>query len=290
MNQLGRPKRVELAHFLRTRRERVTPAEAGIAARSRRRSPGLLRDEVALLADVSVTWYTWLEQGRPVKVSATTLNNIAAALRLSPDETTHLFALADRPWQPRRGEEVTPEVRNMLAGIGPNPAYLTNHCWDVIASNDAATLGLFDFTGAPYDIERNLVYDILTNRNRQAEIVDWERHARRIVGAFRGSYGRHRDDERFAAIIKRCQDESEAFRCWWSEHEITEQRPGRIDLNHPTLGVVGYTYASFRATDSSDLRLTIYTPATAGLALQLRNALDARSPDESVHCRPNGIP
>src|SRR5258708_17715955 len=92
-----RPKRVELGHFLRSRRERLAPVDVGLAWRSRRRAPGLLGEEVAQLADVSVTWYTWLEQGRPVRVSENTLRNVAHALRMTTAETTHLFLLAERP-------------------------------------------------------------------------------------------------------------------------------------------------------------------------------------------------
>jgi transcriptional regulator with XRE-family HTH domain len=271
MDQAERPKRTELAHFLRSRRERLTPAQAGIAVSSRRRAPGLLREEVAQLADVSVTWYTWLEQGRPVNVSAATLTNIARALRLSSDESTHLFTLADRPLRGPRGEDVPPELRRLLDSIGPNPAYLTNHCWDVVAANDALAAGMFAIGDAPGAVETNLVVDMLTNPQRRDEIVDWERHARRIVGAFRASHGRHRHDERFAPIIERCLAESESFRRWWDDHEIADQRPGTIELTHPLWGPIAYTFTSFRATDAGGLRLTIYTPASPGLAERLMN-------------------
>jgi transcriptional regulator with XRE-family HTH domain len=273
MEQPERPKRVELGHFLRTRRERVTPAEAGFAVRSRRRAPGLLREEVAQLADVSVTWYTWLEQGRPVNVSVATLSNVARALRLSGEETTHLFALADRPQHAERGEDVAPELRALLEGIGPNPAYLTNHCWDVIAFNAAMTVGMFAIDPAAEALQRNLVVDVLTNPVRRGEIADWDSHARFMVGAFRGSFGRHRHDERFARIIAYCNEHSEPFRRWWDDHEIAEQRPGTLELLHPQWGSVRYTFASFRATDASDLRLTIYTPATPELAAKLTLAI-----------------
>jgi transcriptional regulator with XRE-family HTH domain len=273
MQQPVRPRRIELAHFLRTRRERIAPEDAGLAVRSRRRAPGLLREEVAQLADVSVTWYTWLEQGRPVNVSATTLNNIAHALRLTPDETRHLFTLADRPMQQQRGEDVGPELRRLLDGIEPNPAYLTNHCWDIIATNAALTVGMFEIDPNGDALGRNLVVDVLTNPRRRDEIADWEEHARFIVGAFRGSFGRHRHDERFARIIDYCMTNSEPFRQWWGKHEITEQRPGTIDLHHSLWGSISYSFASFRATDASDLRLTIYTPVTPGLAGRLAAAI-----------------
>jgi transcriptional regulator with XRE-family HTH domain len=277
VEQQERAKRVELTHFLRTRRERVSPADVGLGTPARRRSTGLRRAEVAQLADVSVTWYTWLEQGRPVRVSATTLSNVAMALRLSTDETVHLFTLADRPLQSFRGEIVSGELQRLLRGIGPNPAYFTNHCWDVMATNDAAALGLFDFPADRPAIERNLVYDILTNPRRRLEIVNWEDHARRIVGTFRGSYARHSGDPRFGTIIKRCLDDSAEFRQWWHEHEVTGQRPGSIELNHREWGRIGYTFVSFRTTEASDLRMTIYTPASADLDRRLRNAIEEKN-------------
>jgi transcriptional regulator with XRE-family HTH domain len=274
MHRPDRPKRAELSHFLRSRRDRIKPADVGLAVRSRRRATGLLREEVAQLADVSVTWYTWLEQGRPVNVSPATLNNVARALLLSPEETSHLFTLADRPVRAQRGEDVPYEFRTMLDGIGPNPAYLTNHCWDVVARNRAADIGLFSVDAQTEDIGYNLVVDVLTNPQRRDEIVDWEQHARRMVGAFRGSFGRHRHDERFARVIAYCETHSEPFRRWWDEHEIAEQLPGTIDLTHALFGPIRYTFSSFRATDASDLRLTIYTPVTPGLASRLASALD----------------
>lgn len=277
MDQPERPKRVELGHFLRTRRERVTAAEAGFAVRSRRRAPGLLREEVAQLADVSVTWYTWLEQGRPVNVSPATLSNVARALRLSAEETTHLFALSDRPQRPARGEDVAPELRRMLDGIGPNPAYLTNHCWDVVAVNAAMTIGMFAIDPAAEALQHNLIVDVLTNPARRKEIADWDSHARFMVGAFRGSYGRHRHDKRFARIIAYCNEHSEPFRRWWDDHEIAEQRPGTIEVHHAQWGIVCFTFASFRATDASDLRLTVYTPVAAEFATQLALAIQAKA-------------
>jgi transcriptional regulator with XRE-family HTH domain len=272
-----RPKRVELAHFLRTRRERVLPGDVGLPKRSRRRTPGLLREEVAQLADVSVTWYTWLEQGRPVRVSETTLSNVAKALQLSIAETTHLFLLAERPVHVKRGEHVAVEVRRLLDGVGPNPAYITNNCWDVIAMNDAATLGLFAFPEDGPPIARNFVYDILTNPQRRLEIVDWETYARRMVVSLRGGHARYGDDERFDEIINRCFEASEAFRGLWNEHAMNELRPGSMEINHPVWGLITYTFASFRATEVSDLRLTIFTPASADLEKRLRAAIEKKN-------------
>ena len=269
------PKCVELGRFLRSRRERLTPADVGIAQRSRRRVPGLLREEVAQLADVSVTWYTWLEQGRPVRVSEHTLRNIARALRMTTAETTHLFLLAERAPDARAGEDVAVEVRRLLAEIGPNPAYITNNCWDVLATNDAASTGLFDFTGCT-GIERNFVYDIVTNPRRLAEIVDWERFARQMVVNLRYGLARYHDD-RFPGIIDQCFAASEAFRGWWNAQEVSELRPGRIEVHHPQLGDMAYTFVSFRATVVNDLRLTIYTPETPQLARRLQAAMNAKS-------------
>ena len=266
-------KRSELADFLKTRRARISPLEAGFPERPRRRTEGLRREEVAMLADVSVTWYTFLEQGRPLNVSAETLHNVARALRLNHAETAHVFALADCPgFRLPKGEAVSATVRAMLAGLGPNPAYLTNHCWDVLAWSEAARAGFIDYS-ALHAIERNMIFDFFANPQRRALVVGWERHARRMIGQFRVSYGRHRDDPRFADIIARCLASSTDFRTWWTQHEVEDRHPGEIEIRHPELGELAFRFSSFGPSDAGDIRLTIYTPADAAGRVKIARAL-----------------
>ena len=141
--------RSELVDFLQTRRARLTPYDVGLPAGSRRRTVGLRREEVASLANISATWYTWLEQGRKIRVSPQTLTRIAAALQLDEGERTYLFTLADQAVpKAMRGETVSVALQQMLDGMGLNPAYLTNHCWDVLDWSPAAAAG-FSWSSAP---------------------------------------------------------------------------------------------------------------------------------------------
>ncbi len=157
-------RRRELGQFVRTRRERLSPKSVGLPKGAARRTPGLRREEVAQLASVSVTWYTWLEQGRDINVSAQALNTIARALRMDRTEQTHLFMLARQPLppQPPPDEEATPVLRRVLANVGISPAYVTGRRWNVLAWNEAAEVVFGNF-GAKMGRERNLLWRSFTD-------------------------------------------------------------------------------------------------------------------------------
>lgn len=267
-----RTRRDELAHFLQTRRARLTPAIAAEPGR-RRRTAGLTREEVAAASHISTAWYTWLEQGRDIRVSGAALSRIADALRLDAGERVHLFHLAELalPLQSRT-EEVSVELRNMLDGMGANVVYLTNHCWDVLAWSEAARYGFVDYaTLAPS--ARNVVLDFFTTSERRTQFVDWEQHAHRVVAEFRASYGRHKNDARFAPLIERCRTSPE-FAHWWDEHDVGERRPGTVEFQHALLGRLTFTSTTFAPNAGGSLRMTIYAPADdrtrAALATALR--------------------
>jgi transcriptional regulator with XRE-family HTH domain len=268
-------RRLELGQFLQSRRARLAPPP-GAAVVRRRRTAGLTREEVAAAASISATWYTWLEQGRDIRVSPPALGRIADALKLDDGERSYLFTLAEQA-VPRRwhGEDVPVALQAMLDGMGLNPVYLTNHCWDVLLWSPAATLGFIDYTDAK-PAARNVVYDFFSEPRRRVEFVDWERHARRIVAEFRASYGRHPDDPRFAPLIKRCCEVSSEFARWWAEHEVQDRYPGLIERTSPELGRLSFSYTSFAPSDAGALRMTIYTPADDrtrdALAGALRNS------------------
>jgi transcriptional regulator with XRE-family HTH domain len=265
-------RRLELGHFLQSRRARLAPA-ADAAVVRRRRTAGLTREEVAAAASISTTWYTWLEQGRDIRVSPQALTRIADALKLDDGERSYLFRLAEQAI-PRRwhGEEVPVALQQMLDGMGLNPVYLTNHCWDVLQWSPAAVAGFIDYSQAEL-ADRNVVYDFFADPRRRAEFVDWEGHARRIVGEFRASYGRHPDDPRFAPLIKRCCDVSAEFAQWWEGHEVQDRFPGLIERSSPELGHLRFSYTSFAPSDAGALRMTIYTPADERTRAALAGAL-----------------
>ena len=184
-------RRKELADFLKTRRARLTPAQAGLPDGGRRRTPGLRREEVAMLASVSTVWYTWLEQERDVRPSAQVLDSVAGALRLDPDEKAHLFALADQgSYYPlvRREEVVSPALRRALDALNPNPAYVMGRRWDKLAWNDAMTLVFGDLGSLPAK-ERNTLWSMFTNQRMRQTIPDWESHARHVLAQFRARLG-----------------------------------------------------------------------------------------------------
>lgn len=254
-----RGRRDELAAFLQTCRARLTP-EPGAQTGRRRRTAGLTREEVAAASDISTAWYTWLEQGRDIRVSPAALARVADALKLDDGERAHLFHLADAGTAYRaRSEAVSVELTQMLRGMGSNAVYLTNHCWDVLAWSAAAARGFIDYGALPASA-RNVIYDFFTTPSRRTEFVDWESHAQRFIAEFRASYGRHKDDPRFAPLIERCLANPD-FARRWNEHRVGERRPGVVQLDHPRLGRLNYTYTTFAPNAGGSLRMTIYAPA-----------------------------
>jgi transcriptional regulator with XRE-family HTH domain len=267
-------RRVELGHFLLRRRARLVPPPQVPGVR-RRRIPGLTREEIAAAANISTTWYTWLEQGRQIRVSSPALLRIADALALDDGERSYLFTLAEHVLPHRsRGEDVPVALQQMLEGMGFNPVYLTNHCWDVLLWNPAAAKGFIDY-GALAAGTRNVVFDFFAEPQRRLEIVDWERHARRIVAEFRASYGRHPDDPRFEPLIARCREISPQFALLWDDHEVSDRFPGLIEIERPPLGRLRFGYTSFAPSDAGALRMTIYTPADDRTRSALADALRA---------------
>lgn len=247
--------------FLLARRARLSPAEVGLPHGERRRTPGLRREEVALLAGIGVTWYTWLEQGRPIRVSAPALQAIAAALRLDAEEAGHLFALAGRPTPPAPPSLVVPVgVRRLLDGLGPTPAYITNDRWDILAWNRAVSVVFTDYGTLPEE-DRNVVYGLFARLGHNRFLRDWERSARVAVGQLRRSYGHHREDPGFAALIERCQRVSPEFRTWWPRQEVRNLHSRRLEYDFPAVGCLAFDYAKARPAEAPDLWLVINTPA-----------------------------
>jgi transcriptional regulator with XRE-family HTH domain len=221
--------RHELARFLRIRREQITPAQVGLPVSARRRTQGLRREEVAVLAGVSPTWYTYLEQGREIQPSPEVLDSLARVLRLTEDERQYIHQLAlGHVKNPRPVEsQVTaiPLVRNLVrtAGQSPYPLYAFDYAGTVIAWNDVATQWYTDW-GALHDIECNIVWWMLMNPQARERIVGWEDDARDTVATTRALSARYPHDQRIRELITRLNEESEQFRTWWPNHEVRGQR------------------------------------------------------------------
>jgi transcriptional regulator with XRE-family HTH domain len=275
----GAPRRAELADFLRNRREALRPEDVGLPGGGRRRTPGLRREEVAQLAGVGTTWYTWLEQGRDVRASASVLEGIAEALDLTNAERSHLLLLG-------RGEEVVqgrapketvdPTVRRLVENLGASPACLTGRRFDFLAWNDAHSVVFGDPAELP-DGRRNLLWRVYMDPAMRKLHPDWEEGARRILARFRAEAARHVGDPDFDDLISALQEASPEFRKWWDLHEVATSGVGRKIVRHPTAGKLVFEHAVFRPQENPEQRLVLYTPtAQANTAEKLAGLLAER--------------
>ncbi len=258
-------RRQELSDFLRNRRGRIAPGDVGLPATNRRRTPGLRREEVAQLAGVSATWYTWLEQKRPIGVSSGVLDSLARVLRLDPAERMQLFQLALR--QPvleslSKRETVSPLIRRLLDKTDPIPAFVLGRRWDVLAWNRAALAFYLDFDRVLAN-ERNLLWLIFTNSTLRSSIVDWRTRAQDTLARFRADYGRHAGDAHFVQLVERLKSMSPEFAQWWPRYDILPITEGRNDYDHPLAGRMTVEHTSFLAVDNPELRLVVFLPAAA---------------------------
>jgi transcriptional regulator with XRE-family HTH domain len=279
-------RRAELADFLRGRRAKLKPADVGLPSGGRRRTPGLRREEVAQLAGMGATWYTWLEQGRDVRASLDVLEALARALRLNPAERTHLILLGrgeDPPPCKSPAERVSPTLRRLIENLGPNPAFILGRRWDYLAWNDAATALLGDFAAIPR-ASRNHAWLTFTDPARREMFTDWERSSRVLVAKFRADSARHLGDPAFESLIAALQKSSPEFAKAWQRHEVSRSGEGRKDLRHPVGGMLSFSHAVFHPAEFSEQRLILYSPLpdndTPAKFAQLMEGLDAMAVDE----------
>ncbi len=253
----------QLGDFLRSRRERLRPADVGLPETRRRRAPGLRREEVAGLAGISGEWYVKLEQGRAVTPSAATVDALASALRLTGAERAHLSALANgsgaRAWS---REDVPEAMRRLVEGLAM-PAYVTGLRWDLLAWNTAAA-ALFGNLSALQVERRNILSFVLTDPRGRVLFGDqWAGEARRMVALFRAAYDQHAGDLAFIQLVDHFRTGCAEFDGWWRAHDVASPVSGIKFLLHPVLGQVGYQYSTFQANDDPRLKLAVYMPAAA---------------------------
>jgi transcriptional regulator with XRE-family HTH domain len=273
MSMNDQERRKELAHFLRTRRERISPEAVGLPAGSRRRTPGLRREELAVVAGIGVTWYSGLEQGRDITVSTQVLESLARVFDLNAVERNHLFLLA-RQQQPADPypftTTVSPVLQGILESMGISPAYVTNPRWDLLAWNQAMMhLYQTDF-GALSLRERNILRLAFSHPLRHIFLPNWERDAQGLLALFRASTERYVGEPWRKALIAELELASPQFRTWWSQHALQAAHTEKKELNHPQVGRLVLQPTTFQVTDAPDLRMTIYTPlAEANTAKKL---------------------
>ncbi len=253
-----------LGIYLKDRRAKLDPAAFGFAP-ERRRTLGLRREEVAQRANISPTWYTWLEQGRGGAPSADVLDRIARALMLTDVEREHLFLLGlGRPPEVRyrKSEGVTPRLQRVLDALNPSPAIIRTAIWDVVAWNRAATVMLMDYGSLPPEQRNILRFTFLDPRARAAQ-YDWESVARFILGAFRVDAARAGAAAEVESLVEDLCRLSPEFRAMWRENDVRSAHGEAVKhIRHPVLGPLAFEYSAFAVDGRPDLSMVVYNPAT----------------------------
>jgi transcriptional regulator with XRE-family HTH domain len=257
-------RRRELADFLRRRREAIRPEQVGLPVAGRRRTPGLRREEVAQVAGVGVTWYTWLEQARDIRVSENVLDALARALLLDSHERAHLFTLAGAPSAAAvlESDTLDPAVTLLLERFGTYPAAVVNARYDILAFNPSYAALMGDIAALPFD-QRNVLWLLFTSDRMRRMCVDWEHATRRLVAQLRASYADHMSEPAWRSLVKRLQDASPTFREYWEEHNVAATVNAVKQFRHPEIGLLRFKSTNMWLTQRVGNRLLVYTPADA---------------------------
>ena len=265
-----------LGTYLKGRRARLDPAAFGYPP-ERRRTPGLRREEVAQRANISPTWYTWLEQGRGGAPSADVLDRIARALMLTEVEREHLYLLGlGRPPEARyrKDEGVTPRLQRVLDALEPCPALIRTAIWDVVAWNRAATVMLTDYGALPPD-QRNILRFIFLDPRARAAQYDWETVARFVVGSFRVDAARAGAAAEVEPLVDDLCRLSPEFKRLWRDQDVQSHGEAVKRIRHPLLGPIAFEYSAFAVDGRPDLSMVLYNPATQADAEKIGSLMGA---------------
>ncbi len=259
-----------LGAYLKDRRSKMDPASLGFSM-SRRRTPGLRREEVAQRANVSATWYTWLEQGRGGAPSPDVLDRIARALLLADIEREHLFLLGlGRPPEARfqSTEGISPRIQRIIDALEFIPAFIKTSTWDIIAWNrTAAAVFGYDLVGPE---KRNILRRIFCDPAARAAQVHWDSVARFAVAAFRADVVRAGAEQTIASLVSELCLLSPEFNAMWQENDVRGYGEGTKQMRHPTAGMLALEYSAFAVDGRNDLSMVIYNPATPEDAAKIR--------------------
>ncbi|WP_187284705.1 helix-turn-helix transcriptional regulator [Streptomyces sp. uw30] len=255
-------RRHELAAFLRHRREHIAPEQVGLPRGSRRRTPGLRREEVAQLAAVGVTWYTWLEQARDIQVSVQVLDALARTLLLDPSERSHLFQLAGAvdPTPATACPSVTPAMRAVLEQLEPYPACLQNSRYDILAHNRTYGLLLCDLEAVPPE-DRNCMILSYTNPDWQSSIVHLAETQRLMAARLRAAMAGHLGEPAWKMLLGRLRTESPEFREVWERHEVVSHRSKRKEFLNRHVGRILVDHTDLWLSPDVGPRMVTYVPA-----------------------------
>jgi hypothetical protein len=255
-------RREELGKFLKARRARLTPEDFGMPGGSRRRTPGLRREELALLAGVGVTWYTWLEQGREINVSTQVLDAVATTLRLDRAERWHMYRLAEAT-PLRAGAERGPvpaEVREIVYSLDPLPATLTNGRFDILVSNAAHEDLFWEWHSLPC-VHKNTLWCCVTEPTARDKFPQYDEEVPYLVARMRAAYARHVGDPDWEEDIRRLCGMSREFADLWARHEVAEPEPRVRTFIHAVAGPLTFTASELEIPVMPGTRVTVYTPA-----------------------------
>lgn len=264
-----------LGDYLKRRRARLDPAALGFPV-GRRRTPGLRREEVAQRAEISPTWYTWLEQGRGGAPSAEVLNRLADALLLTEGEREHLFLLGlGRPpeVQYQANDEITPRLQRVLDGYEACPAMIRTATWDVLAWNRACSMVLTDYGQLPRE-QRNILRLLFGSGRIQAMQADWEGTARFVVGAFRADVARAGAQDEVTLLVDQLCGSSPQFASLWNDKDVLAHGAGQKRIRHAVLGWLELDYSSFIVEGRPDLQMVVYVPTNDEHASKIRDLMN----------------
>lgn len=264
-----------LGEFLRASRQRLTPEQVGLSTNGRRRTPGLRREEVAQLANIGVSWYTSIEQGKDVHPSNQVLESLAKALKLSDDERRYLFLLSksEEIEESEVYKELSIGLERTVFALEPNPAYVIDKYWDLLIWNPAAEF-LFRFPSysAGINPKLNLLHQFLTDPFKKEINSDWEEKAKIMIARFRADCARYPQDARLNGMIEKFKEESELFSLWWPRYEVKTITDCHKLWNYPQIGELEFEHVNLQLSDCPDLKLMIYT-ASSSTAEKIRQKI-----------------
>jgi transcriptional regulator with XRE-family HTH domain len=263
--------REELASFLRSRREATDPVSVGVRPGPRRRTPGLRREELAQLSGISVTWYTWLEQGRRISVSREVIESLARVLRMTSPEREHLFTVAGLalPAQTVGPPEVDDTLRRLVQTLDPSPAFVVNPWWDLLTYNETYSFFHGGLDRRP-PAERNVLWLFFGTDPARSVIVNWPDEARQLVGQLRARLAQYPGDPRGPELVAALTAASPKFAELWREHVTARFRSYRKRYQHPTVGLLSLDIIALTASSDDQQRLIVLLPADQATADKLR--------------------
>jgi transcriptional regulator with XRE-family HTH domain len=263
--------REELGSFLRARREATDPVAVGLRPGPRRRTPGLRREELAQLSGISVTWYTWLEQGRQISVSREVIESLARVLRMTPPEREHLFTVAGLALPPRTvgPPDVDDTLRRLVQTLDPSPAFVVNPWWDLLTYNETYSY-LHGGLDARPPAERNVLWLFFATDPARSLVVNWPEEARQLVGQLRARLAQYPGDPRGPEIVAALTAASPRFAELWQEHGTARFRGYRKEYRHPVMGPLSLDIIALATASDEQQRLIVLLPGDEATADKLR--------------------